>query len=68
MCMESKAWKTCGAVVAVFCVYVCVCVCVCVFTGVQLTYNIMLVSAVQQGESVIHTHTSVLQILCPRRL
>ena len=64
MCMESKAWKTCRAVVAVFCV----CVCVCVFIGVQLTYNIMLVSAVQQGESVIHTHTSVLQILCPRRL
>ena len=30
------------------------------FIGVQLTYNVMLVSAVQQSESVIHIHISSL--------
>ena len=31
-----------------------------IFIGVQLIYNIVLVSTVQQSESVIHTHISTL--------
>ena len=31
-----------------------------IFTGVWLIYNVVLVSAVQQSESVIHIHTSTL--------
>ena len=38
------------------------------FIGVQLIYNVALVSAVQQSESVIHIHISTLfQILFPYR-
>ena len=40
-----------------------------IFIGVQLIYNVVLVSAVQQSESVIHLHISILfQILFPHRL
>ena len=36
------------------------------FIGVQLTYNVMLVSAVRQSESVIHIHiSSLFKILFP---
>ena len=39
-----------------------------IFIGVQLIYNVVLVSAVQQSESAIHTHISTLfQILFPYR-
>ena len=39
-----------------------------IFIGVQLIYNVVLVSAVQQSESVIHMHISTLfQILFPYR-
>ena len=31
-----------------------------IFIGVQLIYNVVLVSAVQQSESVIHIHISTL--------
>ena len=38
------------------------------FIGVQLIYNVVLVSVVQQSESVMHTHISTLfQILFPCR-
>ena len=39
-----------------------------IFIGVQLIYNVVLVSGVQQSESVIHIHISTLfQILFPYR-
>ena len=39
------------------------------FTGVSLTYNDVLVSGIQQSESVIHVHISVLFLLLfPYRL
>ena len=35
------------------------------FIEVELTYNVVIISAVQQSDSVIHIHTSILfQILC----
>ena len=40
---------------------VCVCVCVCFnFIGLQLIYNVVLASGVQQCDSVIHIHIFVL--------
>ena len=39
-----------------------------IFIGIQLIYNVVLVSAVQQSESVIHIHISTLfKILFPYR-
>ena len=39
-----------------------------IFIGVELTYNVVLVSGIQQSESVIHIHISILfQILFPYR-
>ena len=39
----------------------CVCVCVCFnFIGLQLIYNVVLASGVQQCDSVIHIHIFIL--------
>ena len=56
-------------------IFVCVCVCMCVyiythiyvcvlyiyiiFIGIQLLYNVVLVSTIQQSESVMHIHKSI---------
>ena len=49
-------------------VYLTIYIYICFFTGVYLTYNVVLVLGVQQSESVIHTHISILfRILFPYR-
>ena len=41
----------------------------CLYIGVWLIYNVVLVSTIQQSESIIHIHISTLfQILFPNRL
>ena len=38
------------------------------FIDVYVIYKVVIISAVQQSDSVIHGHTSILfQILCPHR-
>ena len=49
--------------------HVCVYVCVFSFIELQLIYSVVIISAVQQSGSFVHTHTSIFfQILCPYML